>query len=93
MRGLRVGALLPVLLISGVVQVRATVVGVFLHREADRAERLRAEAGRQVFQCGQVLVHDLLGAQLALAHSVLLKATHKLGEDAADTQLGEEVVL
>lgn len=93
MCGLKVGALLPVLLHPGVTQVSAAAVAIFPQRKADSGEHLRAEAGCQVFQRGHVLIHDLLGAQLALAHGVLLEAPHKFGEDAADAQLSEEIVL
>lgn len=52
--------------------------------EVEDGEGLSAEAGSQTLQRGQVLIHDFLRAQLALAHRMLLEATHELGEHTAD---------
>ena len=90
--GLHIAIFLRVPLHPGVAQVGAAAVAILLQHQTGHGERLCAKTGRQVLQGGQVFVHDLLGAQLALADGVLLEGQHKLGEDTANAQLGEEVV-
>lgn len=88
MRGLSAGDLLRGLARPRGVQIRTAAIAVRPQVQVEDGEGLSAKAGSQTLQRGQILIHDFLRAEPALAHRVLLEAAHKLGEHAADAELG-----
>lgn len=72
---------------------RATSILVLSHFQAGYKEGLYAKTWCQVFKGRDVLIHDLLGAQPPLIHSVLLECPHKVCKHPPDPDLCEEVVL
>lgn len=82
--GLTAGVFFQGLRCSRGVQIRAAAIAARPQVEVEDKEGLSAEAGSQALQSGQVLIHDFLGAESALAHCVLLESAHKFGEHSAD---------
>lgn len=92
MCGLTAGNLLQGLERSRGIQIRAAAITVWPQVEVEDGEGLSANVRSQTLQSGQVLVHNFLRAEPALAHCMLLEAAHELGEHTADPELGQKVV-
>lgn len=71
---------------------RAAPVPIKPQFEVCYREGLCAETWRQVFESGDVLIHDLLGSQSALIHRVLLEGPHKVCKHSLDPDFSQEVV-
>lgn len=74
------------------VGVRAASIPVLSQFQAAYGEGLRSKTWCQVFESGDVLVHDLVGAQSTLIHSVLLEGPHELSKHPPDPDFRQEVV-
>lgn len=61
--------------------------------QGEHGVELAAETGREVFQGGQVLVHDVLLRQLPRADRVALETLHEFLEDGFHAEFGQVVVL
>lgn len=75
-----------------VVCVRATPVAVFPQFQVGYWESLCAKTWSQVFQGGDVLIHDLLLTQLSFIHSVLLEGPYKFRKHPPDPDFRQKVV-
>jgi len=76
----------------GGVGVRAASIPFISQLQVRHGERLRSKSWHHVFESGDVLAHDLLGAQAALSHSVLLEGPHKRRKNPPDPDFCQEVV-
>lgn len=76
----------------GGVGVRAASIPIFPQYQVKNWESLCAKTWHQVFKSGDVLIHDLLGAQPPLIHSVLLESPHKVSKHSANPNFSQEVV-
>lgn len=74
-------------------QIGATPIPVRPLLQVGHGEDLYTKARCQVLQCRYILIHDFLGAQPSLIHSVLLEGPHKICKHSPDPHLNKEVVL
>lgn len=72
--------------------VRAAYISVLTQFQVGYRKGLCAKTWCQVFECSNVLIHDLLSAQSPPVNGVLLESSHKVCEHSSDPDFSQEAV-